>query len=267
MVQQAKSEGTTINVRHAKILFCGASRAGKTCFSHLLRKKSYIDSDSTPTGHTKQVLIAEKVNVVGSDWVNLESNSETQALTEKLCLILQRKKDTKEVKSPLNNTKQVRSPIDDVSNTKPYVSTTENEITYKDMQMNNQSTNDPTYSDNANALISKVDESVSLDHNSLPKIDSQLPETFVSTKGSHADNIQSHNKVSTEEKMANIHLLDLKDSMPKTWDLFTLLDTGGQPEFINMLPAINSSTAITFIILDLSDGKDGLEKKIEAKFE
>ena len=267
MVQQAKSEGITINVRHAKILFCGASRAGKTCFSHLLRNKSYEDSESTPAGHTKQVLIAGKVNVVGSDWINLESNSETQALTEKLCLILQRKNDTEEVKSPLNNTKQVKSPLDEVSSTEPHVSTTDNKITNKDMQINNQSTNDPAYSDNANAPISKVDESVSPDQNPSPKIDSQLPATSESTKGSQADNIQTNKKVSIEEKMANIHLLDLKDSMPKTWDLFTLLDTGGQPEFINMLPAINSSTAITFIILNLSDGKDGLEKKIEAKFE
>ena len=33
----------------------------------------------------------------------------------------------------------------------------------------------------------------------------------------------------------------VSENIPKTWDLFTLLDTGGQPEFINMLPAINTS--------------------------
>jgi len=32
------------------------------------------------------------------------------------------------------------------------------------------------------------------------------------------------------------------------WDVVTLLDTGGQPQFINMLPAVNSSAMITFIV-------------------
>ena len=40
MLQQAKNEGLTINVRHAKVIFCGASCAGKTSFSRLLKIKN-----------------------------------------------------------------------------------------------------------------------------------------------------------------------------------------------------------------------------------
>ena len=119
MVQQAKSEGITINVRHAKILFCGASRAGKSSFSRLLRNRSYKKLESTPAGHTKQVLIAGKVNVVGSDWISLDSSLETQTLTEKLHLILQTKKDTKEFESSLNDTKQIESALNDTEKGKP----------------------------------------------------------------------------------------------------------------------------------------------------
>ena len=262
MVQQAKSESITINVRHAKILFCGASRAGKTCFSRLLRNKSYKNSESTPAGHTKQVLIAGKVNVVDSEWVNLESDSETQALTEKLQLILQYKNDTKEDKSPVDNREKVKTTVNDVSNTDSKI---DNERTTNNVQLSNQFIKEPTYSDIASDPILKVNEGVSKDQNPLPKTDKRLPIFSESTNKSQNNSVQLHN--STEVAMTNNHFLELKESMPKTWDLFTLLDTGGQPEFIDLLPAINSSTAITFIILNLSDGKDGLENPIEAKFE
>ena len=91
MLQQAKSEGLTIKVRHAKIWFCGASCAGKTSFSRLLRckehKKVYV---STPAGDSQQVLLSgEKVNVEGTNWRSLDSKSETEELTKRLIQSLQ----------------------------------------------------------------------------------------------------------------------------------------------------------------------------------
>jgi len=38
-----------------------------------------------------------------------------------------------------------------------------------------------------------------------------------------------------------------------TWNILTFLDTGGQPQFINMLPAVNSFTMITFIVHKMTD--------------
>ena len=52
------------------------------------------------------------------------------------------------------------------------------------------------------------------------------------------------------------------DNPPVVWNLLTFLDTGGQPSFINMLPAVNSSAMITFIILSMEDGVEGLTKKV-----
>ena len=266
MLQKAKSEGTTIKVRHAKILFCGASQAGKTSFSRLLRNKSDKNLESTPAGHTKQILIAGKVNVVGSDWVSLDSILETQALTEKLYSILQ-EKDSKVVKSPLDNKDQVEPPLDDASGTKTHYSTTDSEVPIKDMQLSNQSTKDPTYNDNANTFILEVNESVPQGQNSFPKTDNQLPTISEGAKGSPQGYIQSYQMFSTEKDMANVNSSNLKESTStKTWDLFTLLDTGGQPEFINMLPAINSSTSITFIFLNLSAGRNSLSNPIVAEY-
>ena len=257
MVQQAKSEGVTINIRHAKILFCGASRAGKTSFSRLLRNRSYKDLESTPAGHTKQVLIAKKVNVVGLDWVSLDSSLETQALTEKLLLILQYNQDTEETKSPVNNTEQVKPALDDKNNAKHLDSITDNDVAIEDGQLNNEFNKNLTFGAKINRSVSRS--------KSPSEINNQ--QQTVTTKGSKTDKVQSHKKISTEEKIANKHLLDIKEGMPKTWDIFTLLDTGGQPEFINLLPAINSSTAITFVIINLSDGRKSLSTPIIAKYD
>ena len=55
------------------------------------------------------------------------------------------------------------------------------------------------------------------------------------------------------------------EKVPETWDMLTLVDTGGQPEFINMLPAISTATDVTFVVLNLSDGKECLSKEVEAQ--
>ena len=41
-------------------------------------------------------------------------------------------------------------------------------------------------------------------------------------------------------------------SLGDVWNVINFLDTGGQPEFINVLPAVGSSIALTFIVLNLS---------------
>jgi len=38
-----------------------------------------------------------------------------------------------------------------------------------------------------------------------------------------------------------------------TWNILTFLDTGGQPEFINMLPAVNSCAMVTFIVHNMKN--------------
>ena len=47
-------------------------------------------------------------------------------------------------------------------------------------------------------------------------------------------------------------------SLGDVWDVINFLDTGGQPEFINILPAVTSSVALTFIVFNLSKSLDDL---------
>ena len=47
-------------------------------------------------------------------------------------------------------------------------------------------------------------------------------------------------------------------SLGDVWDVINFLDTGGQPEFVNLLPAVSSSIALTFIVFNLSKNLDDL---------
>ena len=47
-------------------------------------------------------------------------------------------------------------------------------------------------------------------------------------------------------------------SLGDVWDVINFLDTGGQPEFVNILPAVSSSIALTFIVFNLRKSLDDL---------
>ena len=248
MLQQAKNEGLTISVRHAKILFCGAAKAGKTSFSRLLRNEEHESIYKITKGaDTQQVLLSEKentfstrVNVVGTNWISLDSKLETEQVTNRLILKLQKnKKDTNKDESKFT---------DADTNTKFDVSPSCNEHSAIDVKSNSEivTTTDTNDIDDDDDIL----ESQSLVH------------TF---NGTSSDR-DSRNDVGTEEQMINVSVSEL-DNVPETWDLFTFLDTGGQPEFINMLPAINSSTAVTFVVLNMSDGRECLNKLVKAQYE
>ena len=51
------------------------------------------------------------------------------------------------------------------------------------------------------------------------------------------------------------------------WDMLTFMDTGGQPQFISMLPAVNSFAMITFIIHKLeTGGQSALNKIVQVQY-
>lgn len=52
------------------------------------------------------------------------------------------------------------------------------------------------------------------------------------------------------------------DASLDVWDVLTLLDTGGQPQFIDILPAVNSSAMITFIVHNMCGGVKSLNDKV-----
>jgi len=66
-----------------------------------------------------------------------------------------------------------------------------------------------------------------------------------------------------ENDIASSLMVEAKEtSSLDVWDVVTLLDTGGQPQFINMLPAVNSSTMVTFIVHKMCGGAKSLTDKV-----
>ena len=47
-------------------------------------------------------------------------------------------------------------------------------------------------------------------------------------------------------------------SLGEVWKVINFLDTGGQPEFVNVLPAVSNSIGLTFIVFNLSESLDDL---------
>ena len=257
MLQQAKNEGLTINVRHAKIIFCGAAKAGKSSFSRLLRNKEHeVIYKSTPAADSQQVLISDKVNVVGTDWINLDSKLEIQHITNRLILKLQ---DSNKNKLSINN-----------SSKKSDIVASKDQYPVNDTQENKQAVTDSevTGTDIINAPDVELEEGIP-DNQFLAPESNRIPPTLSDDAIDSDYSISTNKPIGIEEQMVNYTdnvTAKLVETIPETWDIFTLLDTGGQPEFINMLPAINSSTAITFVVLNISDGKDCLDSLVTAQY-
>ena len=52
-------------------------------------------------------------------------------------------------------------------------------------------------------------------------------------------------------------------SLGNVWKMINFLDTGGQPEFINLFPTISSSIVLTFIILNMCGGVKSLDEPVK----
>ena len=53
----------------------------------------------------------------------------------------------------------------------------------------------------------------------------------------------------------------------EVWDILTFMDTGGQPQFISMLPAVNSFAMITFIVHKMEKGgRNSLNKIVKVQY-
>jgi len=51
-------------------------------------------------------------------------------------------------------------------------------------------------------------------------------------------------------------------SLGEVWNMINLLDTGGQPQFVSLLPAVSSSISLTFIILNMEGGVKALDEPV-----
>ena len=72
-------------------------------------------------------------------------------------------------------------------------------------------------------------------------------------------------KCDVEDDIAVRSLYDKDDAsiLGDVWKMVIFLDTGGQPEFINLFPTISSSIIVTFIVLNMCGGVKGLDEPVK----
>ena len=232
---KAKREKGKINIRFIKILFTGSGAAGKTSFTNLLMKNKFTDlHHSTNIVQAKHAVSVKKAVVLGSDksddqnvvWLEMDDDSQISHLRQILLSL--------DVSLPL----KTRS--DDKTKSRP---------------VSNSDQDDTT----AGASFVKQTEA----HSSVSfatRITEMIPGL-----------VQRSIKT---EKLASFSTLvrnDLKSTTDdhdlhhfgKILNIIILLDTGGQPEYIHLLPTVNIHPMVTFVVHDLSKS---LEDQVLVEF-
>ena len=88
----------------------------------------------------------------------------------------------------------------------------------------------------------------------------------------HTTKLKSPKIVQTQvltEVEANIASKSETEKLPQRpqpiediWNILTFIDTGGQPQFISMLPAVNNTAMITFVVHKMEGGAESLHNKV-----
>ena len=72
-----------------------------------------------------------------------------------------------------------------------------------------------------------------------------------------------HGRTSVEYDIASPKYENETEPLGIKWKMVNFLDTGGQPEFINLFPAISSSIIVTFIVLNMCGGVKSLDEPVK----
>jgi len=77
------------------------------------------------------------------------------------------------------------------------------------------------------------------------------------------DKPKEQSKCSVEDDILSAHYFFSAETIAgDVWNIINLLDTGGQPEYINLLPAVSRSISVNFIVLNMSGGKKSLDEPV-----
>ena len=217
-LDKAKKKQEIVPVRFLKLFFTGSGAAGKTSFINLLLKKKFIEyHHSTNVVHTHHAVSVKLATFHGSsddkvEWVDLDSNLELSYLQSVL-------------------------------------------LPHRTVQPK-------TTASTAAATVSKHVNEDSLDSIATLKPVKSKPVNHYTPPASFRHWLT--NRLTTPVKGSNLSIFNgimiLSHNNPgvvacqpgEVLNILTLLDTGGQPEYIHLLPTINIYPTVTFVIHDLS---------------
>ena len=210
-------------MRFIKILFTGSGAAGKTSFSNLLMKNKFVDfHHSTNVVQAKHAIAVRKAIIIGSTqsqdqkvvWLEMDDDSQISHLRKVLLSLDPTNSEAK----VLPQSRSLDS--DDTAVTKSSSTT------------HNVSTEKP------------------------PGIKRYVSHESLSFGRRIAGPFQKSVKT---EKMTSFNSLVETDTTDyyyqhsgEVLNIITLLDTGGQPEYIHLLPTVNIHPMVNFVVHDLS---------------
>ena len=111
---------------------------------------------------------------------------------------------------------------------------------------------------------------IDLSHNNMLEQLKDYLATHIPTV-THTEMKKYTTKCLVEDDIANANDRDIRKlfhqdntlSLGDVWKIVNFLDTGGQPEFINLFPAISSSIIVTFIVLNMCGGVKSLYESVK----
>ena len=230
-LNSAKNQHGKIPVRFIKILLTGSGAAGKTSFSNLLMKKqinSYHHStkivQSKHAISIKKAVLVESKHVHGQEIVWLEMDDNAQ----------------------ITHLRQVLLPS----------STPEHQKRHPQSIPLQKKHNEPKITDNRE--ISAIDANVKQKYEIKQVTQLSITQRFAglfqnSVKSEKLESFKAlvENSTSSIDTSAS-NATPLTHHPGEVLNIITILDTGGQPEYIHLLPTVNIHPIITFVVLDLS---------------
>ena len=218
-----------MKVKFIKILFTGSGKAGKTSFSHLLMKNQFVNfHHSTNIVQAKHAVSVRKAVVTGSCQSDVDQNVVWLEMNDDLQMSHLRQILLSLDSSSLQNVKEHKplSPLQQSSN-----------LTVKHLT--------DIQSKNTQESYVKKEYVTHQSTSSVQRVTGFFQGSVKSKKLTSFDSLVQ-NSINS-----NIFQHDFNDH-GEVLNIITLLDTGGQPEYIHLLPTVNIHPMVTFVVHDLS---------------
>ena len=224
-------------------MFTGSGAAGKTCFSNLLMKNKFVDfHHSTNIVQAKHAISVKKAVVLESNeldqsvvWLEMDNDSQISHLRQILVSLVLPKTQNVELMPP--SPSQPQQPNKDTSErgtNAPDVSVKNNVEVTKPVKRND-------------TMIPIKKNYVS--HESLSLGQRAFGWFHKPVKG---ESLASFNTFVQNSINSDVLKCDISYS-GEVLNIITLLDTGGQPEYIHLLPTVNVHPMVTFVVHNLSN--------------